>query len=235
MLISLIPWLGLSGFERIATRRSPGTVSLSSEFLPVYFQTRIACQARNVSARTCEAHDEPGGNRIGNKNHNDGCCPGGVLCCRNSRRVLRNDDVRLELDEVGSEVRQPIQLAVPKSKLDDNVLALSPTKFTQSFPKGIDQGRCISSGPGPKKPDPPHFGCSLRLDCTRPSEEHPTRASKERATVHYWITSSARASSDGGMVRPSALAVLRLMTNSNFVGCSMGRSAAFAPLKSLST
>ena len=35
----------------------------------------------------------------------------------------------------------------------------------------------------------------------------------------YSITSSARASSIGGMVRPSALAVLRLMTRSNFVGC----------------
>jgi len=35
--------------------------------------------------------------------------------------------------------------------------------------------------------------------------------------MHYWITSSARASSDGGIVKPSALAVLRLMTSSNFV------------------
>jgi len=35
----------------------------------------------------------------------------------------------------------------------------------------------------------------------------------------YSITSSARASSDGGIVSPSALAVLRLMTSSNFVGC----------------
>ena len=33
------------------------------------------------------------------------------------------------------------------------------------------------------------------------------------------ITSSARASSVGGTSRPSALAVLRLMTNSNLVGC----------------
>jgi hypothetical protein len=50
----------------------------------------------------------------------------------------------------------------------------------------------------------------------------------------YWITSSARDSSDGGIVRPSALAVLRLMTSSNFVGCSTGRSAGFAPLRILS-
>jgi hypothetical protein len=40
---------------------------------------------------------------------------------------------------------------------------------------------------------------------------------------------SARASSDGGIARPRALAVLRLMTNSNFVGCSTGRSAGLRP------
>ena len=51
----------------------------------------------------------------------------------------------------------------------------------------------------------------------------------------YSITSSARASSDGGIVRPSALAVLRLMTSSNFVGCSTGRSPGLAPLRILST
>ena len=33
----------------------------------------------------------------------------------------------------------------------------------------------------------------------------------------------------GGIVRPRALAVRRLMTSSNFVGCSTGRSAGLAP------
>src|SRR4051812_28406320 len=49
------------------------------------------------------------------------------------------------------------------------------------------------------------------------------------------ITSSARASSVGETVRPRARAVIRLMTKSNFVGCSIGRSAGFAPRKILST
>ena len=44
-------------------------------------------------------------------------------------------------------------------------------------------------------------------------------------TVVYSITWSARASSDCGIVRPRALAVLRLTTSSNFVGCTTGRSA----------
>ena len=49
------------------------------------------------------------------------------------------------------------------------------------------------------------------------------------------ITSSARCRSDGGIFRPSVLAVFKLITNSNFVGCSTGRSAGFAPFKILST
>ena len=49
------------------------------------------------------------------------------------------------------------------------------------------------------------------------------------------ITSSARASSIGGTSRPSALAVVRLMTNSNLVGCSTGISPGFVPRRILST
>jgi hypothetical protein len=51
----------------------------------------------------------------------------------------------------------------------------------------------------------------------------------------YSITSSARAISAGGTVRPSAFAVLRLMTNSNLVGNSTGRSPGLAPFKILCT
>src|SRR2546425_5935970 len=49
------------------------------------------------------------------------------------------------------------------------------------------------------------------------------------------ITSSARSRNDSGIVRPSALAVVRLMTRSNLVGCSAGMSAGFAPRRILST
>src|SRR5262245_65141226 len=44
---------------------------------------------------------------------------------------------------------------------------------------------------------------------------------------HHSITSSARATSVGGISRPSAFAVLRLMTSSYFVGACTGRSAGF--------
>src|SRR6476661_1004425 len=44
------------------------------------------------------------------------------------------------------------------------------------------------------------------------------------------ITSSAMASSDGGTVRPNMRAVVSLMTSSNLVDCSTGKSPGFAPL-----
>src|SRR4030095_5835916 len=72
---------------------------------------------------------------------------------------------------------------------------------------------------------------SSRSELLAVCAEEPT-ASVEHA---YWMTWSARSSSDCGIVRPSASAVLRLMTNSNFVGCSTGRSAGLAPLRILST
>ena len=45
------------------------------------------------------------------------------------------------------------------------------------------------------------------------------------------ITSSAVATGVGGAAMPSVLAVFRLITNSNLVGCNIGRSAAFRPSK----
>jgi len=51
----------------------------------------------------------------------------------------------------------------------------------------------------------------------------------------YSITSSARAISIGGIVTPSALAVFRLITSSNLVGCSTGKSSGFAPWRILCT
>src|SRR5262245_36218820 len=49
------------------------------------------------------------------------------------------------------------------------------------------------------------------------------------------ITSSARESSVGGISRPRALAVLRLITSSYLVGACTGSSPGFSPLRMRST
>src|ERR1051325_9386075 len=51
---------------------------------------------------------------------------------------------------------------------------------------------------------------------------------------YHLITRSALASTLGGIVRPICLAAFKLISNSNLVGCSIGRSAGFAPFRILS-
>src|ERR687898_506366 len=63
----------------------------------------------------------------------------------------------------------------------------------------------------------------------------PVLSKVEGPACDHLITRSARASTFCGIVRPIRLAALRLITSSNFVGCSTERSAAFAPFTILST
>src|SRR5262249_2287239 len=86
------------------------------------------------------------------------------------------------------------------------------------------QAKRIEQGAKSKDCDfPLHvFPCSLHSTLlTRPS--------------FHLMTLSALASTFGGIVRPICFAAFKLITNSNFVGCSTGRSAGFAPFKILST
>ena len=65
---------------------------------------------------------------------------------------------------------------------------------------------------------------SERPNCRRTADQR-----DEVATFHS-ITSSAVARSVEGILSPSALAVLRLMSISSFVGNSKGKLPAFSPL-----
>src|SRR5262245_27539968 len=68
----------------------------------------------------------------------------------------------------------------------------------------------------------------------RPCRERPPRRAAEQrdeiAALHS-ITSSASCCKCRGTLRPSAFAVLRLITISYLVGTCTGRSAGFAPLR----
>jgi hypothetical protein len=70
--------------------------------------------------------------------------------------------------------------------------------------------------------------CLLRARRERPSRRAAEKGD-ELAALHS-ITSSAMASSDGGTVRPNMRAVVLLMTSSNLVDCTTGKSPGFAPL-----
>src|SRR5262245_48087539 len=74
----------------------------------------------------------------------------------------------------------------------------------------------------------------LRARRERPRLRRAAKQRDELAAPHS-MTSSARASKVGGTVRPSALAVFKLITKSNLVGACTGKSAGFSPLRMRST
>src|SRR5215469_13207587 len=64
-----------------------------------------------------------------------------------------------------------------------------------------------------------HLNEQTSTETTHWSHQCQLRTHAPQQHACYSITSSARASSVGGTVRPSALAVTRLMTSSNLVDC----------------
>src|SRR4029077_7978812 len=75
-------------------------------------------------------------------------------------------------------------------------------------------------------------GQAIRAGRCAAEQAYP-RLEHQLVPLHHSMTSVARARIIGDTVRPSVLAVLRLTTNSNLVGCWIGRSAGLVPLRIL--
>src|SRR5262249_57949328 len=110
-------------------------------------------------------------------------------------------------------------LAFRPAIFDLDVLAFDISCLFQSLAERTQADRVSGQVRRCAAEEPDHWHRGL----LRTRREGPrSRAAEQRdegAPLHHSITSSAVASSVGGMVRPSALAVLRLMTNSNLVPC----------------
>jgi hypothetical protein len=78
-------------------------------------------------------------------------------------------------------------------------------------------------------------GCFAPINRLRQSGLSGPKSARNGSGRPHSITFSARSRNDSGIVSPSALAVVRLITSANLVGCSTGRSAGFAPRRILST
>src|SRR5262249_43718332 len=98
--------------------------------------------------------------------------------------------------------------------------------------KGPDSGRSFL---GPTQRNPCRFQTWLSCLLPNVASGYVNDQRDEIATLHHSITSSATASSLTGISRPSALAVTRLKTSSNLVGCSTGRPPGLVPRMILST
>src|SRR5262245_28515402 len=139
---------------------------------------------------------------------------------------IDDDNIRPEADQLPRQAGQLIVSASSPSIFDREVLCLGIAELSQCLTERVEPRRQVRSRAGTEIADPIHLPGRLRLGAERRGEEA-CRRNKEGPSVHHLMTSSARASTEGGIVRPSALAVLKLMTSSNFVGCALmeGRRA----------
>src|SRR5262249_25572148 len=125
----------------------------------------------------------------------------------------------------------------PPAIVNPHVAADGPARLLQSLQKSSDTRLrfLIVRSQVREYADPPHPLRRPRARRERPRCRGAAQQRDKLAPPHHSITSSARASNVGGISRPSALAVTKLMMRSNLVGCSTGSSAGFAPRRILST
>src|SRR5215469_14392817 len=108
-------------------------------------------------------------------------------------------------------------MSLGKAILDGDVPVVLKARSLQGFDKHADALVRLGLRGAREITDLRQFGL------LRPHRDRPRRRAAEKrdeiAPPDHSITSSARAISAGGTVRPRALAVLRLMTSSNLVAC----------------
>src|SRR5215470_2064285 len=144
---------------------------------------------------------------------------------------MRENDIDFQSNELGCELGEAFAASLRPAILDREIAAVDPAEIAHSLHEGGGPLALRRRAARSEQSDGRH----LRLPRSRSDRPRRRRAAEQRdepAPLHS-ITSSASASSVGGSSRLSAFAILRLITNSNLVGCRTGRSAGLAPLRTL--
>src|SRR5262245_48098038 len=186
----------------------------------------VKTHPRDIPSGPVEARNESNIERVHSKNKHD---RNGCSCFLYRVRRFnshRCNHCNLSVCEFARLRRKFIVTAAHRMEFDGDVALILVTSLgNTSLERRIPTGASRQHGNNRKG--------LLRIRRERPSRRAAEQCD-ELAPSHS-ITSSARSRIDVGNSTPSALAVLRLMTSSNFVACSTGKSPAFAPLRILAT
>ena len=121
----------------------------------------------------------------------------------------------MQIDELPGEDGQLDRTLVGVSPVNGKIFAFDVAQLPKLFSKTVELGEILFVTS--QDADAPYALGLLRARRERPRRRRAAEQRDELASLHS-ITSSARESSVGGTVRPSALAVLRLMASSYLVG-----------------
>src|SRR5215470_14928447 len=143
---------------------------------------------------------------------------------------MRSDHRHLTAHQIGCEVGQSFLLVLRPAILDRDILTLDVPGFINALPECGQIACTISRRPEAAEEADHRHRRLLRARRERPRNRRAPEQRDDGAPVHS-ITSSAAASNLSGTTRPSILAVWALMTSSNLLACTTGRSDGFAPLR----
>jgi len=184
----------------------------------------------------CQAGDEAAADRIADEREYDRY--GLRFLLKDPGHLIRasHHDVGRRGDQLSCKSASLVGIAAGPTIVALEVAPFNPAQALQALQQRRDIGLSfrVALGVSHEHADAPHPLVLLLPRRQRPCSGRTTEKPNELAPSHS-ITAFARASSLFGIVSPTALAVLRLMTRSNSMGCSIGISAGFAPRSILST
>src|SRR5215471_18150584 len=167
-----------------------------------------------VAPRVRQTCDQAGAQRIGRRSHDDG-----YALCRGLRSSDRShtachDNIDLCPQKIANQRGYRFDIIAKMAKLVGDVAPFDITEVAHPAHEFLAEW-IVARGSRPDVPDTRHLPWLLPPRRERPRRRRAAEQRDERAPLHS-ITSSARASSVGGISRPSASAVCKLITNSNF-------------------
>jgi hypothetical protein len=185
-----------------------------SQLLQPYLHAQVG-HARKVAARSVQAGDKSKRDRVEPKLEDDRNCRGRGLGRKCRGCAGRGNHGDLSANQLGRQRRQPLVLPLRPAVFDRDAFALDTTGFLQALTERGHHVRVRLGRRAAQESDHRH-GRLLRAGSERPCRRA-AEQSDELTSLHS-ITSSARSGNAGGMCKPIALAVLRLITSSNLVG-----------------
>src|SRR6516225_6094812 len=189
--------------------------------------------AGHIAIWSAKASDEPELDRIAADAKDNRDRRGRRLDHHRRNVVARVDHGHWLAEEIGGQRHQAVILVFSVLVVDRDVAALDKAHAAKALAKRSLHLRGGRTRAAAQIPDHRH----PRL--LRPRRERPRRCrppeKRYELTSFHSITSSATNRMSRLIVSPTALAAFRLMTSSNLVGRSTGKSAGFAPLSILST
>src|SRR6516165_3151915 len=188
--------------------------NLLEQFEPLAAQRVLdSGEAGDIAGRPRQTCYEATADRIGNVRKDDGDGASFLQQHRRSWCGMRKNEVRMQRDEFFRE-SLPFFRVVGwcPARIDRDFSALYPPELLEFLPESSDVCLCfrVALGIAHQRSDPPHPVSLLRACRDRQRGGGATEREYEFSSFHS-ITSSARAMSVGGTVRPSARAVIRLM------------------------